>query len=81
MESGWRLEAEVPEIIIVSEAVEGTFVDLDDESRYEQALEKRKRDARRECDSSGIRRNTGVCEKQRVRNMRKRKRGLSCRAR
>ena len=39
-ESEWRLEtegeAEVPEIIIVSDAVEGTFVDLDGESRREQ---------------------------------------------
>ena len=36
----WRLEpegeAEVPEIIVVSDAVEGTFVDLDGESRREQ---------------------------------------------
>ena len=35
-ESEWRLEPEgepeVPEIIIVSDAVEGTFVDLDSES-------------------------------------------------
>ena len=41
-------EAEVPEIIIVSDTVESTFVDLDGESRHEQverskALEKRKR--------------------------------------
>ena len=40
VESEWRLEpeggAEVPEIIIVSDAVEGTFVDLDGESRHEQ---------------------------------------------
>ena len=39
-ESEWRLEpegeAEVPEIIIVSDAVEGTFVDLDGQSRREQ---------------------------------------------
>ena len=39
VESEWRLqpegEAEVPEIIIVSDAVEGTFVDLDGESRHE----------------------------------------------
>ena len=39
-ESEWRLEpegeAEVPEISIVSDAVEGTFVDLDGESRREQ---------------------------------------------
>ena len=37
----WRLEpegeAEVPEIIIVSDAVEGTNVDLDGESRHEQS--------------------------------------------
>ena len=40
VESEWRLEpggeAEVPEIIIVSDAVEGTFSDLDGESRHEQ---------------------------------------------
>ena len=39
-DSEWRLElegkAEVSEIIIVSDAVEGTPVDLDGESRYEQ---------------------------------------------
>ena len=39
-ESEWRLEpegeAEVPEIIILSDEVEGTFVDLDGESRREQ---------------------------------------------
>ena len=39
-DSEWRLGpeggAEVPEIIIVSDAVEGTFVDLDGESRREQ---------------------------------------------
>ena len=39
-ESEWRLEpegeAEVAEIIIVSDAVEGTLVDLDGESRHEQ---------------------------------------------
>ena len=39
VESEWRLqpegEVEVPEIIIVSDAVEGTFVDLDGESRHE----------------------------------------------
>ena len=38
--SEWRLEpegeAEVPEIFIVSDAVEGTFVDLDGETRREQ---------------------------------------------
>ena len=40
VESEWWLEpegeAEVPEIIIVSDAVESTFVDLDGESRPEQ---------------------------------------------
>ena len=39
-ESEWRLEpegeAEVPETIIVSDGLEGTFVDLDGESRHEQ---------------------------------------------
>ena len=39
-ESEWRLEpegeAEVPEIIIVPDAVESIFVDLDGESRREQ---------------------------------------------
>ena len=39
-ESEWKLEpageAEVPEIIIVSDVVEGTFVDLDGEGRREQ---------------------------------------------
>ena len=39
-ESEWRLElegeAEVPEIITVSDAVEGTFVDLDGQIRREQ---------------------------------------------
>ena len=39
-ESEWRLEpegkAEVPEIVVVSDAVEGTPVDLDGESRHEQ---------------------------------------------
>ena len=51
-ESEWRLEpegeADVPEIIIVSDAVEGTFVDLDGESRHEQVeakLSRRERDA------------------------------------
>ena len=43
-ESEWRLEpegeAEVPEIIIVSDAVESTNVDLDGKSRREQAEER-----------------------------------------
>ena len=49
--SEWRLEsegeAEVPEIIIVSDAMEGTFVDLDGERRREQVdakLSRRKRE-------------------------------------
>ena len=53
-ESEWRLEpegkAEVPEIIIVSHAVEGTVVDLDGESRREQVeakLSRKKRDTQR----------------------------------
>ena len=54
LENGeWRLEpegdAEVPEIIIVSDAVEGTPVDLDGKkpsrAGRSNALEKRKRDA------------------------------------
>ena len=32
-------EADVPEIIVVSDAVEGTFVDLDGESRRERVGE------------------------------------------
>ena len=51
MEDGeWRLEpegeAEVPEIIIVSDAVEGTLVDLDGESRHEQVEAKLSRRGR-----------------------------------
>ena len=74
-ESEWRLEpegeAEVQEIIVVSDAVEGTFVDLDGESRREQVeanLSKRGREilnegeeikkSKKESDSDGIRRNT-----------------------
>ena len=49
-ESEWRLEpeeeAEVPEIIVVSDAVEGTFVDLDGESRHEQVEAKLSRRGR-----------------------------------
>ena len=49
-ESEWRLEpegeAEVPEIIIVSDAAEGTFVDLDGESRREQVEAKLSRRGR-----------------------------------
>ena len=47
---GPKGEAEVPEIFVVSGAVEGTFVDLDGESSPEQAeakLLKRTRDAQR----------------------------------
>ena len=50
VESEWRLEpegeAEVPEIIIVSDAVEGTFVDLDGESHHEQVETKLSRRGR-----------------------------------
>ena len=46
-ESEWRLEpegeAEVLDIIIVSDALESTFVDLDGESRREQVEAKRSR--------------------------------------
>ena len=46
----WRLEpegeAEVPEIIIVSDAVEGTPVDLDGESRHEHVEAKLSRRGR-----------------------------------
>ena len=72
--SEWRLEPEreagVPEIIIVSDAMEGTFVDLDGESRREKAeakLFRREREApsedEKESDSGGIRRNTGLFER------------------
>ena len=50
VESEWRLEpegeAEVPEIIIVSDAAEGTFVHLDGESRHEQVEAKLSRRGR-----------------------------------
>ena len=42
----WRLEpereAEVPDVIIVSDAVEGTFVDLEGESRWKQSSREEK---------------------------------------
>ena len=80
LESGeWRLEpegeAEVPEIIIVSDAVEGTPVDVEGESRHEQVEAKlsrrerecsvraRRSEVRKGSDSSGIRRNTRLCKK------------------
>ena len=81
MEDGeWRLEpegeAEVPDIISVSDAVEGTFVDLDGESRHEQVEAKLSRRGREmlnegeeiwspkiKSNSGGIRRNTGLCER------------------
>ena len=67
-------EAEVPEIIIVSDAVEGISVDLDGESRHEQVEAKLSRMRREMLDegeemsekkgnSGGIRRNRGVCER------------------
>ena len=49
-DSEWRLEPEgeeeVPEIIIVSDAVEGTSVDLNGESRHEQVEAKLSRRGR-----------------------------------
>ena len=62
------------EIIVVSDAVEGTFVDLDGESRHEQVEAKLSRRGRemlnegeekseKESDLGGIRRNSGLCEK------------------
>ena len=49
-ESEWRLEPEVeakiPKIIFMSDAVEGTFVDLDGESRREQVEAKLSRRGR-----------------------------------
>ena len=55
VEAGTRGETEVPEIIIVSDSVEGTFVDLDGESRHEQEeakLSRRGREMRNEDDES-----------------------------
>ena len=46
MGAGARREAEVPEIIIVPDAVEGTFVDLDGESCHEQVEAKLSRRGR-----------------------------------
>ena len=81
----WRLEpegeAEVLEIIVVSDAVEGTFVDLDGKSRREQVEAKPRRGremlnegeevnkSRKESDSGGIRRNTGPCERSKEHRM------------
>ena len=79
-ESEWRLEpegeAEVPGITIVSDAVDGTFADLDGESRHAQEEAKLSRRGReilnegeeirspkKESDSGGIRRNTELCER------------------
>ena len=75
--SEWRLEpegeAEVPEISIVSDAVESTKVDFDGKSHREQAEERFSRRERevpseggeeikksKKSDSSGIRRNAGL---------------------
>ena len=102
-ESEWRLEpegeAEVLDIIIVSDAVEGTFVDLDGESRCEQVeakLSTRERERKKKVPSeegeeikSPKRKVIGVESEEaqdyvreaRVRSMKKRKRGPSCRAR
>ena len=73
-ESEWRLqpegEAEVPEIIFVSGAVEGTSVEMDGESRHEQVEEercstrvRRLKVPKKESDSGRIRRNTGPRER------------------
>ena len=67
----------MPETIFVSDAVEGTFVDLDGESRVEQEeamLSKREREkhqmkrgeeikSEKESDSGGVWRNTGFCHR------------------
>ena len=70
MEAGAR-EVAVPEIIVVLDAVEGTFVDLDGESHrelVEAKLSRRGREtlnegeevkSQKQSDSRGIRRNTG----------------------
>ena len=72
-ESEWRLEpegeAEVPEIIVVSDAVESTEVDLDGKSRRKQAEE---RSFRREREAPGKggcgnRRNAGLRERSKER--------------
>ena len=80
LENGeWRLEpegeAEVLEIIIVSDVVEGTPVDLEGESRHEQVeakLSRREREmlneggdqkSEKRSNSGGIRRNTRLCER------------------
>ena len=63
---GWsqKGETEVPEIIIVSDAVESTFVDFGDKflegkERY-QAKRVKIQKFEKESDSSGIRRNAGL---------------------
>ena len=60
-------EAEVLEIIIVSDAVEGTFVNLDGESRREQVEAKLSRRGREILDEgeeiNSSKRNTGLCER------------------
>ena len=86
----WRLvpegEAEVPEIIIVSGAVEGTLWTW----RAKAVTSRQKQSPREEKEScsmrarrsSGIGRNTRLCERRkRLRNSRKRNRGPSYRAR
>ena len=59
-ESEWRLElegeAEVPEITIVSDAVEGTFVDRDGESRRGQLEAKLSRREGETHQAKGVRR-------------------------
>ena len=57
-------EAEVPEIITMSDAVESTKVDLDGKSHREHAEERFSR--KRSADSSGIIGNAGVCMRSKV---------------
>ena len=51
------------EIVFVSDAVEGTFVDLEGESSREQVEAKLSRRGREMLNSGGIRRNTELCER------------------
>ena len=66
-ESEWRLEAEgeaeVSEIIVVSDAVEGIFVDGEKGEKYPTERVRKISSPKRKIDSGGIRRNTGSCER------------------
>ena len=63
---GWsqKGKAKVPEIIVVSDAVEGTFVDLDGKSIREQQKEKHQREWKR---SKGVDRTEMRKEEKRLR--------------